>query len=332
MRVSVIVINFNGVSWLHSCLTSVTAQKLDPSISLEVILVDNGSEDESVEFVRQLDLNILIVESPVNVGFASGCNLGIRAATGEVVVLLNNDTRLDEGAIQNLFEEMRDRKLDVIAAVEVPYDGGVFEPRRTLIDPLGYAIIRKPSSHGGKGSSFFLSAACVMLEKTTYWDSGGLDTSFFMYYEDVDWFWRLTLYGYRFDYSSKTGVNHFVTGSAHGLKFDYKRFLWRNCNQPRILLKNYRAPTLLFIFPVFCLNYLFEAVVLLAMGRKDLARSYISALPILFRNREGTLRDRGVVQRRRTIGDREILFMMYPGLASASGLWERAKSIKNRSA
>jgi hypothetical protein len=299
---------------------------------MEVIVVDNGSDDNSVELIRQSHPDVLIVESPVNRGFATGCEMGIVQSTGELIVLLNNDTRLDHDAFQSLFDEMVERDLDVIAAVLAPYDGGEVKPQRSVIDPLGYPIFLKPADRFGKGKSFFLSAACVLVSKETYLDTGGLDTSFFMYYEDVDWFWRMALYGRQFDYSFKTVVYHFATGSAHGLKFDYKRFMWRNTNQPRVLIKNYRLLSLLLVLPIFFITYIFEALVLVVIGRRDLAKTYGESFVALVRNLRPLLENRRIVQRRRTIGDRQIFSMMYPGLASVSGLWERALAIKNRSA
>jgi len=331
VRFSVIIVNFNGVSWLGPCLESLRAQVLDVTHSMEVIVVDNGSDDASVEILRRTHRDVVLVESPVNMGFSTGCDTGIAHASGETLVFLNNDTRLDPNAIQSLFDEKIERQLDVIAAVEVPYDGGVIDVKRAMIDPLGFPIFRGSAERFGRGSSFFLSAACVMVDKTTYADSGGLDTSFFMYYEDVDWFWRMKLYGLCFDYSQRTVVYHFVTGSAHGLKFDYKRFVWRNSNQPRILIKNYRARTLLVVMPIYLLVSLVEAVALLVIGRRDLTMSYVTSTRIIARNRQKLIDDRRAVQRRRTIGDWEVLSQMYPGLASANGLWGKFIAIKNRS-
>lgn len=330
VRFSVVIVNFNGVAWLRTCLDSVMAQDLRDGNTLEVIVVDNGSSDGSVEFLRREQPGVCIVESPTNGGFATGCALGISHSTGDEILLLNNDTRIERDAVQGLYDERCARGLDVIAAVEVPYDGGVFQTKRAMIDPLGFPIIRGSDERLGVGTSFFLSAACVLVSKSNYDSSGGLDTSFFMYYEDVDWFWRMRLYGYRFDYSQRIAVYHFALGSAHGVKFDYKRFLWRNSNQPRILIKNYQLATLVVVLPLYVGVSTVEALALLAMGRGDLAKSYLRASVALATDMRTLLKDRKVVQRRRQMSDLRVLSHMYPGLASASGLWSKVVSMKNR--
>lgn len=332
MRFSVVIVNFNGVAWLRPCLASVMAQDLRDGNTLEVIVVDNGSSDGSVEFLRREQPDVSLVVSPTNGGFATGCELGISHSTGDEILLLNNDTRLEQDAVQGLFDERCARGLDVIAAVEAPYDGGALHPQRAMIDPLGFPIFRGRDERRGVGPSFFLSAACVLVSRSTYETSGGLDTSFFMYYEDVDWFWRMRLYGYRFDYSQRIAVYHYALGSAHGVKFDYKRFVWRNSNQPRILIKNYQLTTLIIVAPLYVAVSVVEAIALVAMGRGDLARSYLTASVALAKNMRVVVSDRRVVQRRRQVSDLRILALMYPGLASASGLWAKVVSIKNRGA
>jgi GT2 family glycosyltransferase len=93
--VSIIVLNFNGLVFLEPCFASL--EHLDyPRSRLEVILVDNGSTDGSVPFVRERFPRVTIIENGVNLGFAGGNNVGIRASRGDYVALLNNDTHVEK--------------------------------------------------------------------------------------------------------------------------------------------------------------------------------------------------------------------------------------------
>ncbi|MCG2737608.1 MAG: glycosyltransferase family 2 protein, partial [Candidatus Methanoperedenaceae archaeon] len=89
--VSVIIVNFNGKHYLKNCLSSLSAQSYP---AIEVIFVDNGSGDGSVEYVRKEFPSVRIIESKKNLGFAKGNNLGIREARGELIATLNNDTEV----------------------------------------------------------------------------------------------------------------------------------------------------------------------------------------------------------------------------------------------
>jgi GT2 family glycosyltransferase len=99
--VSVIIINYNGQRYLDNCLTALQEQTY-PSDRFEVVVVDNGSSDNSVEWVRQNYPWVKIIQSPGNLGFAGGNNLGVRQTQGDYVAFLNNDTCVDCGWLQAL--------------------------------------------------------------------------------------------------------------------------------------------------------------------------------------------------------------------------------------
>ena len=99
--ISVIIVSYNGLKFLRDCLSSVLLQSYK---NLEIIVVDNGSTDGSVEFLRSLNEKIIIVESQANLGFAEGNNIGLERASGEYITLLNNDTVVNEDWLTELYE------------------------------------------------------------------------------------------------------------------------------------------------------------------------------------------------------------------------------------
>ena len=103
--VSIIIINYNGKEFLADCLKSVMNQSYN---DFEIIFVDNGSSDNSLEFVNNNfnDEKIKIIKSDENLGFAGGNNLGFKYASGEYIVLLNNDTIVEHDWLKYLIEAM----------------------------------------------------------------------------------------------------------------------------------------------------------------------------------------------------------------------------------
>ena len=97
--VSIVVLNWNGLRFLSPCLNSLKNQTQQ---QLQIILVDNGSTDGSVEFVKENFPSVEVVENHRNLGFAEGMNVGIKTATGDYVIALNNDTRVAPNFIEVL--------------------------------------------------------------------------------------------------------------------------------------------------------------------------------------------------------------------------------------
>lgn len=112
--VSVVIPNYNGKKFLSECFSALS--KIDfPKDKYEVILVDNNSTDLSVKYTKENFPNVKIVESVTNLGFAGGCNLGVKNSLGKYVALLNNDTHVDVGWLKYLVKTIQsDKKIAVV--------------------------------------------------------------------------------------------------------------------------------------------------------------------------------------------------------------------------
>ncbi|HQQ06240.1 MAG TPA: glycosyltransferase family 2 protein, partial [Candidatus Omnitrophota bacterium] len=132
--VSVIILNYNGKHLLGVCLDSVMAQGYP---CLEVIVVDNGSGDASVEFVRNNYATVKVLANAGNLGYAKAANQGIRCSAGEFVVVLNNDTRVDPFWIERLVRAARkDPAIGICASKQLNF----FNPN--IIDSAGIMLLR----------------------------------------------------------------------------------------------------------------------------------------------------------------------------------------------
>jgi GT2 family glycosyltransferase len=191
VRVSIIIVSWNGRAHLPDCLGSLEKQTFS---GFEAILVDNGSTDGSLEFVRERYPWVKLVELPENRGFAAGNNIGFSHSRGEYVVTLNNDTAADPGWLAEL-----------VAVADAHLAAGMVASRicsftdHDRIDSLGVHICRDGMSRGAhrlrrfstlnleRVEEILLPSACVALYRRAMLDEiGFFDADFFAYCEDTD--------------------------------------------------------------------------------------------------------------------------------------------------
>ena len=202
IKVSVIIVNWNGKQHLSACLDSISTQTYR---DYEVILVDNGSEDRSVEFVRGNYPWVSVIPLPENRGFAEGNNTGFAKASGEYLVTLNNDTEVEPLWLEELVR-VADTYPDVgmVASRICSYED------HDRIDSLGVKICVDGMSRGAhrlqtfstialdKVEEVLLPSACAALYKQRMLaEIGFFDEDFFAYCEDTDLGMRGRLTGWR---------------------------------------------------------------------------------------------------------------------------------------
>ena len=258
--VSVIIVNFNGETYLASCLEALVRQR---HAQLEVIFVDNASGDNSLQEIdvfrrKHPELNLHLIANAENLGFCRGNNQGIAAAGGEFVLVLNADVRLEPNWISELVRLMRSDPTIGIALGKL-LSG--HDP--TKLDSTGIAIskTRRASDRGQREEDrgqydrqeevFGASGAASlyrrsMLEAIKYPPCEYFDELFFAYKEDVDLSWRARLHGWRCVYFPKASGYHFRNW-GRGTRKRIPR--WVRChslkNRYLMLLKNERFDTLL---------------------------------------------------------------------------------------
>lgn len=151
-----------------------------------------------------------------------------------------------------------------------------------------------------------------MFKKSLYEETGGLDDGFFMYFEEIDWFWRLHLLDKKTCGLSGITVHHAGSGSTGG-GLRYLSFLWRNQNSLQMLLKNYSWWNLLWVLPSYLAVNLVEIAFFLIIGKPMIAWSYIEGWIFNFRRIGATLHKRKWVQENRKMSDGVIMRRMHSG-------------------
>lgn len=203
--VSVILVNFRGSADTIEAIKHLEA--LDwPQDSLEIIVVENASGDDSAAAIRQAHPTVTLIESKENLGFAGGCNLGVRSSSGEFIGFLNNDAKPDPLWIRAAVEKFsQSTKIGAVASRVLDWDGQNVDYIGAAMTwfGMGYKPLTGqpvPSVPDRAHDVLFGTGSAMFVRREVYDLLGGFDERYFMFFEDVDLGWRLNLRGYRFAY------------------------------------------------------------------------------------------------------------------------------------
>jgi GT2 family glycosyltransferase len=222
--VSVVVVTWNGLHHLRRCLPLVLDQALPGGAHLELLVVDNASTDGSREYLARLaqqDARLRPILNERNLGFSAPNNTAFRAARGEFVATLNNDTLPQPGCLVALLEAARsDARIGSVASRMVfAHAPGIVQSAGIAIDRAGIAwdrLVGRPvdEAEGGPIEVFGASAGAALYRRAMLEELGGFDERFFMYLEDVDLAWRARLAGWRAVYAPAAVVHHAHSATA----------------------------------------------------------------------------------------------------------------------
>lgn len=314
IKVSVFTVNWNGKKWLKKYLDSVEKQTY---VNIENIVVDNNSTDDSVDFIKKYYPKVKLVENKKNYGLAKATQIGVRNSTGEFVLFINNDTWFDKNLIKKMIEFYNNNDYTVISAEEKRYFDNKKFKCNTTIDPTGSPAYYIPTY--SKQNKIFYLTVCFLCKKEDFIATKGTDEDFFMYYEDVDWFWRLTLLGKKFKVVKDCEIHHAGAGSTgSGIKYDF--FLWRNQNALQSLLKNYSLVSLIFFLPLYVFQNVMEMIFFILILKPKIAYSYIEGWKFNAIYLKRTLKKRRWIQENRVVSDIEVFKKMYLGPAKLIAL------------
>jgi GT2 family glycosyltransferase len=240
-EISVIIPNWNGRPYLEKCLSSLKNQGFP---SYEVIVVDNGSTDGSVQFIQNHPLKARVIAFKENKGFVKAVNEGIQRARGRYVLLLNNDVEADPRLLRHLHEAITaSDDADFFACRMMDFR------RRELIDGLGDGFPRKGKAfrigHGTKYGPpfnrrrrvFGACAGAAFYKKALFERVGLFDEDFFAYHEDADWNLRANLMGYRCFSLPQAVVYHIGSSSTGSLINEFTVF-YNIRNMINVIAKN----------------------------------------------------------------------------------------------
>ena len=262
LTLAIVIVNWNGAQHLDECLTALRVQTLHPET--EVIVIDNGSTDGSIEVLDRYSEFVRVIRNPDNVGFAAGCNQGIQAGRSEFVALLNNDAVVAPTWLENLVRAMR-RAPDIgfcTGKVLSYYDHSVFDNTGHVVYADGLTRGRGRLQHDRgqferEEEVFAFSGCAALLRRDMLDDIGLLDEQFFAYCEEADLTFRARLRGWRGLYVPTAVAYHKFSASTEG--FSALKALHVERNRFWLAVKNLPLPLLLMSFGFTLLRYCWQA-------------------------------------------------------------------------
>lgn len=253
--VSVVVLNYNGLRHLETCFDSLLS--LDyPKERLELMLVDNGSSDGSLDFMREGFPTVRLVETGSNLGFAAGNNYGAERATGEYVALLNNDTRVEPDWLSELVRSLladEERGVVCTSSLMLDWDGKTIDFYSGALNFHGFGFqpsygLPVDAVEPQHRELLFACGGSMLIQRDVFLEVGGFDPDFFAFFEDVDLGWRLWILGHRITMTPTAITYHRHHGTASGVANHRWQVIYER-NALYTLYKNYEQPNLDRILP-----------------------------------------------------------------------------------
>ena len=275
-EVSIVIPNYNGKHFLEDCLKSVFGQNIKDQ---EVIVVDNGSTDGSLEYLKTFP-GVRVIVLDKNYGFCRAVNEGIKAAESEYVILLNNDTEVDKDFATELLAAIKeDEKIFSCSSKMVQFHN------RQLMDDAGDYYCAFGWAFGrGKGAPvekyqeakdiFAACAGAAIYRKKMFESLGYFDEKHFAYLEDIDVGYRARIHGYRNVYAPKAIVYHVGSGFSGSTHNAFKVKL-SSRNNVYLVYKNMPFLQIILNSPFLLLGH---AVKWLFFLKKGLGKEYTEGL------------------------------------------------------
>lgn len=293
--VSIVIPNYNGYALLEKYLPHTLAAAQNYSPDTEIIVVDDASNDGSVEFLEKNHPEVQVIKLPQNVGFSYACDAGIRAARSDRVILLNTDVRVSEGFIAPLVSHFSDESVFAVMSMSLSEDERQpVELTKVPFFKRGY-IKFVSSKHpelmrmaeeadGSLIYSFYAVGGHCAIDKSKYFLLNGFDDIYYpFYWEDVDLCYRGWKRGWKTIFEPRSVVYHSISGP---IRSEFRRsyragiirrnrflFMWKNITSVKYFYFRHMIPVLLRIVGgLFILDFDYYRALLGALSRLSQVR------------------------------------------------------------
>ncbi|HEX5797573.1 MAG TPA: glycosyltransferase family 2 protein [Candidatus Saccharimonadales bacterium] len=323
----VIIPNWNGGELTIKCLKSLQ----DQTKKHNVIVVDNASEDNSVELIEKSFPNVQIIQNERNLGFAGGVNVGIKEALeqgAEYIVLLNNDVTLEKNWLVELEKTLKaHKKAGAATGKLLDVDGKKVDNTGDEYSIWGLTIPRErdlpaEQANDQPGEVFGACAGAAMYRAKAVRDVGLFDEKFFAYFEDTDYNFRLQLLGWKAMYEPEA-IGYHATGSTSGKLAGFTR-LQTAKNLPMLFWKNMPLALLPRTFPRFFLVY---GLMFFGSVAKGQGWPVLKGVLLSTKNLPHAFIQRYEIQRKRKASNAYIWSILYKDLPPNSKYWQKLRSL-----
>jgi GT2 family glycosyltransferase len=332
--VAVAVLNWNGVRWLQGCFESLLN---NVGITFDPWLIDNGSTDESLAFMKERFPSVHVLALDKNRGFGAAYNRAMEKIQADWVVLLNNDTVVEPGWLAALVEGAR-RDPDAAAVgskllyMDRPrvlnHAGGKLTPLGAAFD-IGFGCPDGPDFDCGKPIGC-ASGAAMLIRRDAFFEVGGFDEHYFVYFEDADLCWRFWLRGYHTLYQPAARALHAYGGTNGGGFGRLGDFRVRHCQTNRLqnMFKHLEMRTLLWAVPASLAYDSLRLVTAMRAGQRIESRALVRGSRAFARLMPAVLQERARLQRLRVASDDDLIKIgALATLPEAATEWRRLANL-----
>lgn len=273
--VSIIIVNHNGIDFVDTCLRSVLSSRYN---NFEIIFVDNGSIDASLQYVKETfgnESRLRFVENCSSVGPAVGRNRGAAVSKGKYLIFLDNDTQVDKNCIGELMQVLeKDNSIGAAQAKLLRMGSNLYDCAGDYLGPLGF-LIERSRGQEDKGQLDFVAdilsakSAASIIRRDLFERIRGFDEDYYMYLEETDLSWRVWLSGYRVVFIPTAVVYHAFNTPKKDFKKYYPSYIVRyyGCrNYITTLVKNLQFKSLITILPLHIYSWLVMAILFTLKG------------------------------------------------------------------
>ena len=275
MKTTIIIPNYNGLSFMEPCFEALEKQKTK---DFKILVVDNGSTDGSVEWLKEREIPSIFL--PENTGFSGAVNVGIRAADTPYVILLNNDTKVAPHYVEALERAMdRSKKIFSVSSKMIQmYHPDRLDDAGNYYCALGWAYARgkgKDIHTYEKEEKIFASCAGAAIYRKKIFDElGYFDEEHFAYLEDMDVGYRARIYGYENWYAPDAMVYHVGSGTS-GSRYNQFKIRYSSRNNIYLIYKNMPVLQIIINLPFLVAGF---GIKILFFALKGFGREYIAGI------------------------------------------------------
>jgi len=303
--ITLIITNWNGSNLLRECLPTVLeAVKYDHDHSYEVMVIDDCSTDNSLEFLERKFPKVRVEKTPHNLGFQEANNYAVRLTNSKIVMPMNNDIKLDLKALYHLAKAFENTEVFAVSGKIFAFDQTTFlyGNRGGYFQKGHFYLYEKPPEDDSQ--TLFACGGAFMVNRNQYLDLGGFDPMYHpLYYEEIDLSYRALKRGWKVHYEPKSIAYHKVQAtisqqekrrriSLISARNNYL-FVWKN------ILDRPMTLTFLFYIPIFLLRDLFQ-----------LRSRFWIAFCMALKRLPQALKGRAIEQSDTLYSDREILSLI----------------------
>jgi GT2 family glycosyltransferase len=318
-RVSIIILTYNNEKDLAECIPSILDQTYK---NFELLIVDNGSTDGTIAYIKTHYPEIKLIETGTNLGYAGGNNVGFQHANGDYIVVVNPDTLVDPGWLTHLIQPFDDdHRIGITNSKVLEYDD---RDHGSCGNTSHYTGLHFPRGMEKSASTFTkpeivsaISGCSFAIRKEVLSNLGGFDADYFLYLEDSDLSLRTRLAGYKILFTPESVIYH-----KHKTVITPQKEYYLEKNRYMLLLKCYSMKLLVMMLPALVVTEMVTWTHATMSGRK-FVYSKLMAYRWVLRNAGKIIEKRSDVKASKKIPDSEFLELIEPEIPFAQVMGSR---------